>query len=311
MQEYTLENDYIKLKFLDYGAVITSLYFKEQEIETVLSYDNYDDYLDNPIHLGVSCVGPYAGRIENAIYTIFDEPTHLDKNSGNHSIHGGNNSFSNHYFDVVMKEDRAELTLNYKDLTVKMSFIIKDKVFTQEIYASTKKETVFNPTNHSYFNLNSEDCLSYIVDLKSDYMYYLSEDGIPDVKVPVSATEFDVLNGNGSIDECKNEQFEFTKLIDHPFHITSGGIKVKNPENNVELNILSNKNFAVVYTGNHMGDHKTKINGRDSYDHMGICIELQNVPNGVNNDNEFGSILYPGDHHYSLTKYFLTDKEEI
>lgn len=305
MKEYTLENEFIKLKFLDYGAIITSLFFKNQNIETILSYDDFEDYKDNSMLMGSSLVGPYAGRIENAKYTINSEEILLDKNFKNHSIHGGYNRFNNQYFEVDVKESVATLTLKYDTLDVKIVFTLNDAVFTQEVFATTSKSTLFNPTNHLYFNLNSNDCLNYVLNLNSDYMYYLNEDSIPRQKHLTSSTSFDVLNGKGTIGEITNKQFEFTKYIDHPFKLKSNHITLFNPENNLELNIITNKPYAVVYTANFVGDFKNRISNRTAIDYMGICIETQNVPNGVNIPEEESSIIHPGEEYYYTNKYYL------
>lgn len=305
MNEYKLENEYISLKFLDYGAVITSLYFKNYEIETVLGYDCLKDYVDNDIQLGVSCVGPYAGRIENSEYTINNINISLDKNLKNHSIHGGFNSFTNQIFNVEINDNFAILSLKYNFLDIKVVFTLNKETLKQEIFATTSKATLFNPTNHTYFNLNSNNCLDYTVNLNSDYLYYLDNDSIPKDKIDINKTQFSILNGSGKIKDIYDDQFKITKFIDHPFHLNSNKIIVTNNENNIALNILTNQKYAVVYTGNYLSNCSKYINKKIPVDYMGICIETQNIPNGINMKNEESSILYPNQKYYYYNEYFL------
>lgn len=306
MNEYTLENEYIKLAFLDYGAIITSLYFKKHNLETVLSYDDINHYLNNDIQLGASCVGPYAGRIENASYTINDKKVELDKNHGNHSIHGGFNNLSNTKFNVEIIENCATLSTTYNDLTIKVVFTLNSDVLKQETFATTKEATLFNPTNHTYFTLGG-NCLDYKLNLNTDYMYYLNSESIPRKKVMIENSDFENVNGKDILKNISSSQFNYTKFIDHPFHLKSNIITISNDI--YDLSIETNQKFAVVYCGNYLSECDKKINNQTPYDHMGICIETQNVPNCINIENEDSSILYPNEQYYALNQYSVTLKK--
>ncbi|MFV0499949.1 MAG: hypothetical protein ACK5NF_08035 [Bacilli bacterium] len=304
MNEYVIENDYIRLKFLDYGAVITSLFFKKQGLDTVLSYDNYEDYYNNDIQLGVSCVGDYAGRIKNAKYTINDVTTYLDKNLKEHSIHGGFNNLSNSSFKVECSKCFATLSCEHNCLDIKIVFSLSKDKFKQEIFAKTTKPIVFNPTNHTYFNLDSSDCMNYTLNLDSDYMYYLDKDSLAEKKIKLKNTRFNILNGKEQLRNICSSQFKYTKYIDHPFHLKSKNIKLQSDK--YSLNIKTNQEYAVIYTGNYLKDVKKKINNRISKDYMGICIETQAIPNGINMKGESGSILKPNENFYYFNEYHLS-----
>ncbi len=305
IKEYCLENEYISFKFLNYGASITSLYFKKYQLETVLRYDDINNYKNNPICLGSSIVGPYAGRIENAKYVINNNEYVLDKNFKSHSIHGGKSNLQNQYYDVVVKDSSATLSLQFNTLNITMTFTLESDKLIQEITTTSTKEIVFNPTNHTYFTLGNTNCLDYVLDLNSDYMYYLNEDSIPKQKVLIDESDFNIVNGKASLSCINSKQYSITKNIDHPFHLKDGHIKLTNLENKLTLNIETNNPFAVIYTSNYLGDCTSKINGSTPYDYMGIAIETQNIPNGVNMLNEDSSILLPSKKHFYKNVYYI------
>lgn len=304
IEKYCLENEHLKFEVLNYGAIITSIYFKKHNLETVLSYDSVDDYLYDDKYLGASCVGPYAGRIKDATYKIDEQIINLDKNDEQNSLHGGYNGLHKTFFNVEVTETRAVLTCNYEELQIKIVFTLIKSMLKQEIYATTTKATVFNPTNHTYFKLENESCKEYTLNLNASDVYYVTEDSIPLKKLSLNKTPFKSLNGSKQIKNVDDEQFNFTKYIDHPFKLRGEEITFSDTKGHT-LHINTNAPFAVVYTANYLAS-KRIINGVKAFDYMGICIETQNLPNGVNMENEDSSILYPNQTFYLLNTYHLT-----
>lgn len=306
IKEFTLENEFIKFKFLNYGAIVTSMFFKQLNEEVVLSYDNYDNYINNPLYLGASIIGPYAGRIEDAKYSINNREVMLDKNYINkHSIHGGNKGLDKVYFDVDLSNESAILTTTFNSLSITIIFTLINDNLQQEIKATTTEPTVFNPTNHIYFNIGNDSCLDYNISIQSDYMYYLNNQMIPTRKIDTNSTSFKLLDGSSHLKDIENEQFKITKFIDHPFHLTGETIVVSNRKKNLSLVINTKSDFAVIYCGNYLGGEMQYVNNKVIKDFEGICIEPQNIPNGINLSDENNSILYPEEEFYYCNSYRL------
>ena len=93
---YTLtNNNHMSVRFLDYGGIITEINVpdKNQHIENVvLGFKRYTDYENNNNFLG-AIVGPVAGRIQGASFTLEDSIYSLDANEGAHHIHSGSGGF--------------------------------------------------------------------------------------------------------------------------------------------------------------------------------------------------------------------------
>ena len=90
----------------------------------------------------------------------------LDKNNGEHTIHGGSASFSSRVWDIITSED-DELIFSILSedgaggfpgnllLTVTYSVTPENELKIQ-YHATTIKKTVINFTNHAFFNLAGE-----------------------------------------------------------------------------------------------------------------------------------------------------------
>ncbi len=93
-----MKNDELTVVLLNYGARLHQIFAPDNKghLENVLlSYDELSDVLTDESFFGAT-VGPVAGRIRNATWGNHQ----LEKNAGNHHIHGGTNGWSFQYWDV-------------------------------------------------------------------------------------------------------------------------------------------------------------------------------------------------------------------
>src|SRR5699024_622810 len=91
-KQFTLQNDNnMQVSMLNYGGIITEIMVPDKHGKrenVVLGFENIADYADNPNCFG-AIIGRVAGRIKHATFQIGDETVTLDKNEGDHHIHGG------------------------------------------------------------------------------------------------------------------------------------------------------------------------------------------------------------------------------
>ena len=67
MKEYILENKYLKVVFLDYGAIIHQLWIKDEDrlpINVINGLETPKAYLEDDWSRG-AIIGRFAGRLEN------------------------------------------------------------------------------------------------------------------------------------------------------------------------------------------------------------------------------------------------------
>lgn len=276
IKEYEISyNDY-KLKFLNIGAVITEYSLNGHNV--VLSFEDYTNYQNDSTYLG-SVVGRSAGRIRDGKIEGWQLPRNQD---GKHNLHG--NDIHYKFYDVRVEDSKAVLTLNDPEgdfpgnATIQITYELTDEGLVQSFSATSDKPTVFNMTNHSYFNLNGTgDILNHQLQIEANEVFELDEDLLPVGVIKVEGTAFD-FNQPKQISAAKrqgHDQFAYSKFIDHPFKL-SGKIELSGDA--YKLNIETDQDYLVVYTGNYIGDEANKILGHLNKDYHAVCLETQDAP---------------------------------
>ena len=77
---YTLENDHIIMKVMDYGATLVSFIQKDTGLDVVEGFDSVEDYMNQDTYIGAS-IGRTANRIEKGIFTLNGKTYHLPINN--------------------------------------------------------------------------------------------------------------------------------------------------------------------------------------------------------------------------------------
>ncbi len=280
IKEYTIGKGKYQLKVLNVGAVITEFSINGKNV--VLSYKDYNNYLTNSIYLGC-VVGRTAGRIKNGQF----HNCQLTKNFlGKHNLHG--NNLHTCFYNVEKIENGVQLSLYDKEgeypgnahITIK--YTLTNKGLVQEILGDSDKETLFNLTNHSYFNLNlNEDIKNLNLQIESNKVWELCNESLPKNLIDVKGTAFDfkTLKKISENLEISNKQFKVTRFIDNPYKL-NGNITLSNDEG-LKLTVSTNQPYVVIYTGNYIGDENIEFSNSDNFQRAGICIETQKVPSDI------------------------------
>ena len=83
---YTLKNDALTVRVMDYGCRIQSLFFDGRDM--ICGHDTLKEYLEDTSWQG-SFVGRVANRIRDARFTLNGKTYQLTPNKGKHHLHGG------------------------------------------------------------------------------------------------------------------------------------------------------------------------------------------------------------------------------
>lgn len=336
-----------QVNILNYGGTITQIYTKDRTgnlTNVVLGYKDFEKYKENKAYPGM-IIGRTSGRIENAQFEIEGTTYMLAKNNGENSLHGGNEGFSSKIFDVTLLETGIELSYKSPHMEegypgnfyIKVRYTITENdTLTIEYEGFGDKNTYINLTNHGYFNLSGdlkENGDEQILTVKSDYICELKEGLIPTGKfLKVSDKEneiFDFRNGKKikegieKGEKEKNYQFKITRAYDHPFKLNWCGIeeepqiKLKSLYSGIELDIFTTEKVAVIYTGNFLDDvepfdishirPKNKKIAEKNRRYLGVAIETQDYPNGINEKNFENKILKKGEKYYSKTVFSFSN----
>jgi aldose 1-epimerase len=265
VDSYELTNkNGMQLKVINYGATITSLKMplKNGEIvDVVLGFDTLEAYiasfnLEGAPYFGAT-VGRFAGRINEGTFGLNGKLLHLNKNSGNHSLHGVNDSFSQKIWKIenVNEGKNPSVTLSYispnqeenypGDLSVELTYTLSEEnELIIEYKANTTEDTIVNLTHHSYFNLDGHqsDISEQELIVNSEKMLETTEENIPTGRFLSSA----------------NSSFDFSQPKKCPSKIDTTFVLEKenefsaslfNKKNNLKMAVYTNQPAVHIYVG--------------------------------------------------------------
>lgn len=282
---YTLENKFLKVEFLNLGAIIKKIEFKDKNV--VLGYEDIEKYRENPAYLG-AVIGRTAGRIKDGLLKLDDTEYQLDKNNNGNTLHGGKNSISHRFWNVENIKDGLCFSIKNTNLDngypanveIKVSYILNNNELLIKYFATADNLTYLNLTNHSYFNLSGDsDNTIYedILKIYSNYLIGIDENSIPYETVNLDNNIFDFREDKKLEEFFKADDEQKTIAnngIDHPYIFNGeiGKLEIKNIKSGIKMSVETNNPAVVIYTANYLQDIGFKK-------HSAICFETQEVPN--------------------------------
>lgn len=327
IREYTITNKMgLSVSLMNYGATITSLYTPNKDGEfhnIVLGFDNLLDYQDHPHHFG-GTIGRVAGRINKGKFLLEGKEYQLDQNENWNHLHGGKDGFDTVIWDAEIDADN-KVVFHYLskegengypgNLDVYVSYQLTDNNDLNIQYAAkTDKTTLFNPTNHVYFNLNDEtdkEVKNHVLKMKSSAILETTSELIPTGKFSnVEGTIFDFQEGK-FIYERNMDGTPEQAGFDHAFILeetTQPQLWLISSESGREVVMSSDFNCVVVYTGIMFND-TFKVEGIPLRPFMGVTLEAQDLPDAVNHEQFGNVILEPTKEYQRETSYHFDVKK--
>ncbi|WP_338971297.1 galactose mutarotase [Fusobacterium nucleatum] len=318
---YTLENKFLKVEFLNLGAIIKKIELKNKNGDVkniVLGYEDVEKYRENSAYLG-AVIGRTAGRIKDGILKIADIEYQLNKNNNGNTLHGGKKSISHRFWNVEKIENglcfsikSSHLDSGYPaSIEIKVSYILNNNQLLIKYFATTDNLTYLNLTNHSYFNLSGNPNNSIyedILKIDSDYFIGIDKNSIPCKTINLNNNIFDFRESKilEEFFKANDEQKTLANNgIDHPyiFNEKIGKLEIKNLESGIKLSVETNNPAVVIYTANYLQDIGFKK-------HSAICFETQEVPNLYRdkNINIYPTFIDKNTNYEKYTKFIFTFK---
>lgn len=167
--------------------------------------------------------------------------------------------------------------------------------------ASTDKATVFNPTNHSYFNLNGTGTVDdHLVTINADSYTPADEDGIPTGAV----TGIEGTRMNLSRPRLLSEMFRFNGFDDNfLLKDRSFAAQVRSQSNGLTMTVYTDMPAIQFYTSEGLKEDTPGKNGSVYGKHSGLCLETQFCPDTPNHSNFPQCTLVPGTVFKSFTEF--------
>ena len=288
---YTLENKFLKVEFLNLGAIIKKIEFKDKNV--VLGYEDIEKYRENPAYLG-AVIGRTAGRIKDGLLKLDNTEYQLDKNNNRNNLHGGKNSISHRFWNVKNIKDGLCFSIKSTNLDngypanveIKVSYILNNNELLIKYFATADNLTYLNLTNHSYFNLSGDsDNTIYedILKIDSNYLIGINENSIPCETINLDNSIFNFKEAKKLEEFFEPDDKQKTIAnngIDHPYIFNGeiGKLEIKNIKSGIKMSVETNNPAVVIYTANYLQDIGFKK-------HSAICFETQEVPNLYRDEN--------------------------
>ena len=323
---FTLKNDNIELQITNYGARIVSYLVRNKEGKTtdiVVGFDNLDDYIKADERYYGAIVGRYANRIAKGRFILEGKEYKLATNNGPNHLHGGNKGFQDVVWEVVEARENT-LMLKYfsKDgeegypgnLEATITYKLNGNDLEMDFQANTDKATVFNITNHAFFNLNGQGSgtvYDHQLYINADHYTPVDETAIPTGEIAsVEETPFDFRKTNtiGSRFKQKNQQLTIGNGYDHNYVLNRSvkdalqlAARATGDQTGIVLEVLTTEPGMQFYSGNFMkSKHVIKYGFRDD-PYTAFCLETQHFPDSPNHSHFPTTVLKPGEHFRSKT----------
>jgi len=318
----------ITLHLLALGARITGLLAPDRKgvmADVVLGHDRPEEYLTVGRYVGATC-GRYANRIANARFPLDGRQITLDRNEGDHQLHGGPQGFDLKIWGIA-SQSPVHVTFATHSTDGDMGFpgaldvsctyqLIGTHSVLIEMIATSSAPTVVNLANHAYFNLAGQGhgpVLGHGLKLHAGHF------------TPVDATKIPT----GEIHAVKGAAFDFTSArpiakampgpdgFDHNFCLSAPlqsiageylrpAAELSDPASGRALKLWTTEVGLQVYTGAHFDGSQPGKAGARYGRFAGIALETQKFPDAPNHPQFPHARLDPGQLYRHLVLLDLT-----
>ena len=309
--------------FTNYGATLVNLCVPDKTggfKDVTLGYDNLDGYLGGKSCQGAA-IGRYGNRIGGAKFKLNGKEYILAKNNGANHLHGGMIGYNKRVWNIYGTTDcdAPSVVFSYvspdgeENYPAEVKFNIRYTITENnslkiDYSAVSDGDTVFNPTNHAYFNLggyDSGDILNTRLQLFSDYYTPVDDGLIPTgKKTPVKGTEFDFNTPKLIGDDIKTIDIGG---YDHNFILGDPGVTRKaaiayDSKTGIEMTVYTDMPAIQLYIGLSLNEQNGK-KGSAINKYGGFCLETQYSPNTPNMPDFPQCLLKKGEEFRSTTEY--------
>ncbi|WEV36870.1 aldose epimerase family protein [Lactobacillus sp. ESL0677] len=326
IQKLSLTNaNGVTLSLLTLGSTIYEIKVpsKKGTHNIVLNYYHSKDYLANPFYVCMA-IGRTAGRIMNGQIVLDGQTTQLPQNEGTTTLHGGPTGFNSQIWRgkiiSTAEGDAIEMSHLQKDdgypgeLQVKIIYTLSsDDIVGIKYNATSTADTVFNPTQHVYFNLGIDDTITrQVLKVNAAQIQELDNNKIPTGKqISVGHTPFDFQQPTSLGKAIAGMSDTAEKGFDDIFAVKPDDdnliAKLVDPETDTSVGIESDRNGLVMFTANSFTKDEMNLirtNGVGQ-PYEGIALEPQTLAK-AGSARDFSAIeLKKGEEKSYIIKYHL------
>lgn len=318
---YKIRFGNLEAEITDFGATLVSLTAPDSQgncVDVVLGFDNAQEYATSGAFLGAT-VGRNANRIANARFSLNGNTYTLEKNNNSNNLHSGSDSYAFRLWNVAEHTDSSIcLTLDSPDgdqgfpgnAHIQVTYALEDPDTMRITYEGIcDTDTIFNMTNHSYFNLAGHDhpelAMKQTLSLASDTYVEVDAQAIPTGKLEsVDASVMDFRMAKPLYKHIHNDFPQLTLMggYDHCYVVNHSNCAVlSDPTSGRTMQVITDCPGIQVYTANELG-----VTGKAGVyypDRSAVCLETQYYPDAVHHSHWPQPIVKAGEKYFSETRY--------
>jgi len=320
---YTITNGILTAKVSDCGATLVRLFVpdrKGQLADVVLGFDDPCQYVASGTFFGAA-VGRNSNRIGGAAFALNKKVYPLDPNDNErNNLHSGFFPFKNRLWQVVWHEANSIcLSLDSPDgdqgfpgnAQIRVTYTLDGLNTLCIAYdAVCDKDTVFNMTNHSYFNLAGHDCpeeaMAQIFSAPARFFVVTDSQAIPTGELrDVSGTPMD-FRLSKPIGRDIDEDYEALNILggyDHCYDVFTDPCAIlSHPKSGRTMAVSTDCCGIQLYAGNFLADELGK-DGVVYPRRSGVCLETHFYPDSIHHPDWPQPVTKAGVPYHSETRY--------
>lgn len=319
---YTISCGRLTATITDFGAHLVSLLVPNHDgiaEDVVLGFDDAESYrTGNGGYLG-AIVGRNANRIGGSSFLLGDTRVRLIPNEGLNNLHSGADGFHLRFWKVTRHTENS-ITLRLDSprgdqgfpgkAVIHVTYTLEaDQSLHIRYDAVADQDTVFNMTNHSYFNLaghqNTEAAIHQELIIPGRFFNPDDADNIPTGELRrVEGTPFDFREGK-PISQDIDAHYEPLQLqggYDHNFEVFCSPCAIlSDPSSGRSMAVHTDCPGIQFYAGNFLNE--TGKGGVYYGERSGIALETQFYPDSVNHPEWPQPFTKAGQKYHSETVY--------
>lgn len=320
---YTVRSGKMTAVFSDMGATLVKLFVPGRDgrlADVVLGFDDPQSYWESGTFFG-AVVGRNANRIGGASFVLNGKRYQMDKNdNAENNLHSGFDFYKNRIWDVLqVTENTITFALESPhgdqgfpgNAKIRVEYSLEQGNTLRVVYrAVCDRDTVFNFTNHSYFNLSGHDkperAMKQILTMPARFFTPADANYIPTGekrKVDSTAMDFRVPKPIGRDIDREEVPLRLQAGYDHNFEVfTSPCAILSDPESGRTMSVSTDCPGMQLYSGNFL-QGETGKDGVTYCRRGGVCLETQYYPNALNYPQWPQPITPAGEEYRSETSF--------
>ena len=318
---YTISCGGITATVSDLGATLVHVLVPDADgivADVALGYDDPAGYLNGTCFLG-AVVGRSANRIKGSEFTIGGRTYTMTPNENGNNLHSGPDFYHTRVWEVVEESDTAvKFHLSSPDgdqgfpgnASIDVTYMLDAAGGLHIVYdAVCDKDTIFNLTNHSYFNLAGHDhtgaAMDQLLMLPARVFSVADDESVPTGEMrSVEGTPMDFRSPKpiGQDIGADYEPLNLQGGYDHNFEVFCNPCAVlSDPVSGRTMAVYTDLPGIQFYAGNFLNE--TGKGGTVYGKRTGIALETQYYPDSIHHPEWAQPVTKAGETYHTETVY--------